>query len=214
MPEASIDATKVAEVRRILERYMVEVVESYDLCPWARTARVGGELGIEVLFGTPASADWIAAIRRATADPAIRVAMIVAPELDVGLPELRAIRDGVAAALPAYGIAEFHPDAALDLATPPRLVPFLRRSPDPMLQVVPLALLDIVRASPHPDRTTQAKILAGGDAPSRDVAAHIAATNHATVSAEHAAIERALTAIAEDRDTAYARVGIRTSRRR
>ena len=36
--------TRAAEVRRILERYLVEVVERHALCPWARSARERGEL--------------------------------------------------------------------------------------------------------------------------------------------------------------------------
>lgn len=198
---------KYAEVRRILERYVVEIVEAYDLCPWARTARLDGEIGVGVVFGAPSIDDWVTAARAAFA-PETRVAMIVAPELAIELPALRDLRDRVAAALPDLGVAEFHPRAPLDLATPARLVPFLRRSPDPMLQLVPLALLDSVRASPLPDRARQAQILAGAQLPSRDVGAQIAATNHATAGARHAELVAALDAIAEDRRAAYARVGI------
>jgi len=205
-------ATKSAEVRRILERYLVEIVERYDLCPWARTARTNHELAIEIVWDTPAIAGWIAAIEHALADPAIRVAMIVAPELAIEPAELRALRDRVAASLPTYGIAEFHPSAELDLTTPARLVPYLRRSPDPMLQVVPLALLDGVRSSPVPDRAGQAKILAGAAGPPRDVAAQIAAANHAAVTVSRIAIEETLAAIAEDRRVGYARAGLSACR--
>jgi hypothetical protein len=202
------EPAKSAEARRILERYVREIVVQYDLCPWARTTLANGELGIEVVFGAPALADWLAAARRAFASPAIWLAMIVAPELAIELPAWRALRDRVAAQLPETGVAEFHPSAALDLATPARLVPFLRRSPDPMLQLVPLALLDRVRASPLPDRARQAQILTGGEVEARDVGAQIATANHATVAARHREIAAALDAIATDRREAYARVGI------
>jgi hypothetical protein len=202
-----VEPAKYAEVRRILERYVVEIVEAYDLCPWARTARLGREIGVGVVFGTPTIEEWVTAARGAFSAET-RVVMICAPELAIELPALHDTRNLVAAALPDLGIAEFHPHAPLDLATPARLVPFLRRSPDPMLQLVPLSLLRSVRASPLPNRTRQAQILAGAPIPTRDVGAQIAATNHATTTARHAEIVTALDAIADDRRTAYARVGI------
>ena len=156
-----------AQVRRILTRYLVEVVETYDLCPWARAARVGGEVAIEIAWGAPEDADWIAAARRALARPGARVAMVVAPELAIARAELGAVRDRVAAAIADAGVAEFHPDAPLDLATPARAVPFARRAPDPLLQLVPLSLLAAARgAPPVADRAQQLAILAGSpDAP-------------------------------------------------
>lgn len=205
---------KAAEVRRILDRYLVEVVEEYDLCPWARASRTGDELAIEVLLGEPPADAWIAAAERLLARRETRVAMIVAPETAMGAPELRAMRDRVAASVPSAGIAHFHPEAALDLASPARLVPFLRRSPDPLLQCVPLALLDGVRGAPPAiDRALQAQMLRGQAAPPRgDVADRIAAVNHARVSAETAAVTARLDEIARDRRDSYARVGIRSSR--
>lgn len=202
--------TRSAEVLRILERYLVEVVERYELCPWARAARLGGEIAMDVVWGAPSEDDWVAAAGALLARPETRVAMVVAPELVIAPAALRAVRDRVAARLPRAGIADFHPDAALDLATPARLVPFLRRAPDPLLQLVPLALLDAVRAAPPlADRAAQARLLGGVGAPPRPGAAErIATANHATVGAHGAAIEAALEDIAADRAVAYARAGI------
>jgi hypothetical protein len=205
---------KLAEVRRILDRYLVEVVEAYDLCPWARTARTGGELAVEVLFGEPSDAAWVEAAATLLARRETRVAMVVAPETAMSTADLRALRDRVAARIPSAGIAHFHPEAPLDLASPARLVPFLRRSPDPLLQLVPLALLDTVRgAPPAVDRVQQAQMLLGQAAPPRgDVADRIAATNHTRVSAEADALVALLDEIARDRRESYARVGLRSSR--
>jgi hypothetical protein len=36
----------------------------------------------------------------------------------------------------SFALAAFHPDARPDTSTPERLIPFLRRSPDPMIQAV------------------------------------------------------------------------------
>jgi hypothetical protein len=201
---------KLAEVRRLLDRYLVEIVEAHDLCPWARSARTGGELAVDILWGTPALEDWLASARALLARPATRVAMVVAPELAATPAGLRAIRDAVAVRMPDAGIAEFHPDAAFDAATPARLVPFLRRSPDPMLQLVPLELLDRVRAYPAVvDLAAQAQILGGiADPPRGDVADTIAADNHARVLASEAQITAVLDDIAADRRRSYARAGI------
>jgi hypothetical protein len=205
---------KLAEVRRILDRYLVEVVEAYDLCPWARAARTGGELSVEILWGEPDDAAWVAAAEALLARPPTRVAMVVSPETARPPAQLRALRDRVAARIPAAGVADFHPDAALDLGSPARLVPFLRRSPDPLLQLVPLALLDSVRAAPPAaDRATQAQMLRGtATVPRGDVADRIAAANHATVTAHGARITSVLDEIAADRAASYARCGISTCR--
>ncbi len=204
-----LEPTKYAEVRRILERYVVEVVAKWQLCPWAR---LGDELAIEVLLGEPTRADWVAAIDRAYASPATRVAMLVAPELVIDRFTFHTVRNQLAEQRPVYGIAEFHPSAALDLATPARLVPWLRRSPDPLLQCVPLSLLDSVRSKSQPDRMLQAQIIQGLAKPPRDVEAQLAEANHATVGVHRAEIEATLDDIARDRETAYARVSINACR--
>lgn len=204
---------KAREVRRILDRYLVEIVETYDLCPWAKTSRTGGELAVEILWGTPTLAMWVDAANRALA-PSIKVAMLVAPELRVTRSELHDVRDQVAREVGTLGIAEFHPDATYDGKTAARLVPFLRRSPDPLLQCVPLTLLDQVRGPPLTvERSAQIAMLvkAGGiHAVKPDIASRIASANHARV-AQHE-VEAKLAAIDADRAESYSRVGISTSR--
>ena len=205
---------KSAAVWRILQRYLVEVVERFELCPWAASARENGEIGFAVAWGTPSEDDWVALAAAELERSTVRVAMIVAPELAIEPGELRRMRDRVAARIPTAGVAEFHPDAPLDLASPARLVPFLRRSPDPMLQLVPLALLDSVRgAPPVADRARQAAILTGHAAALREsVSDRIAAANHATVARVHAEIEATLAAIAADRIAAYREASISACR--
>jgi hypothetical protein len=209
-----VAVTRSAEVLRILERYLVEVVERYELCPWARTSRAHGELAVGMLWGAPSLDQWVAEAERLLALPGARVAMAIAPELSISREAFSALRDRVASRIPSAGVAEFHPAAALDLSSPARLVPFVRRSPDPLLQLVPLAVLQAVRAPPPEAGLTQQAAMLGGHAapPRRELAERIAATNHATVARTHAAISAALDAIAADRRTAYARAGIMASR--
>jgi len=205
----------VAEVRRLLDRYLVEIVETYELCPWAQAARSGGELAVEILWQEPGEDAWVSAAESQLARPGIRVVMIVAPQSRLAPAELRALRDRVAARIPTAGVADFHPVAELELATPARLVPFLRRSPDPLLQLVPLALLDGVRAAPPPVALAEQARMLGGIAqrPREAVADRIAAANHARVSADAAALAARFADIAADRARSYARVGITTSPR-
>ena len=206
----SATADQGREVRRVLDRYLVEIVEHYDLCPWARTSRTGGELAVEILWGTPTIDEWVAASARAFASADIRVAMLVAPQLTITRGALHEVRDRVAKRADALGIAEFHPGATFDGQTPARLVPFLRRSPDPLLQCVPLALLDQVRGPPLTvERSAQIAMLvrAGGiHAVKPPIADRIASANHARVS--QAEFEAKLAEIGQDRCEAYARLGI------
>jgi hypothetical protein len=205
---------RAQEVRRLLDRYIVEVVEAYDLCPWSRSARLGGEVGIDVLWGTPTLDMW-ATCADALLATGVRVAMVVAPELACTSSELRAIRDDVSSRVKNVGVAHFHPDAPLELASPPRLVPFLRRSPDPLLQLVPLELLDSLRTGTQvvSESTLQAQMLAGtAPVPRDDVGDLIAVANHTRVTRDAVAIQATLEDIRADRERSYARVKISTSR--
>jgi hypothetical protein len=204
-----VDA-RAAEVRRVLERYLVEVVEKYELCPWAKPARLGDEVAIEVLWGIPTVEAWSEAARGLLGRSETRVAMVVAPEIEATPSELRIIRNRIASRITTAGIADFHPDATADVGSPARLVPFLRRSPDPLLQLVPLSLLDSVRAAPPAaDLAAQAEMLSGQAPPPRgDVADRIAAENHERVTRVMGDFEAVLAAIAEDRRRSYLRVGI------
>lgn len=189
---------------------MVEIVEAYNLCPWAKSARLGGEVAIEVLWGTPSVDAWVAASEELLGRPETRVAMVVAPELAASPRELRAIRDQVGARISWAGVAHFHPDSPLDAATAPRIVPYLRRSPDPLLQLVPLSLLDSVRGAANEiTRADQLKML-GNNAPAHrgDVADQIAVDNHVRVVGAADEVAARLADIAADRRRAYADAGI------
>lgn len=204
------ESSRRDEVIRLLDRYLVEIVERYDLCPWARGARQKGEVAVEVLWGTPDIATWVGASKHMLSQPNATVAMVIAPELSIDRIRFHGVRNEVAAAIPTVGVAEFHPDADLDLVSPARLVPFVRRSPDPLLQLVPLSVLESVRGVPPvADREQQAKMLGGNAAPlRRDAGDRIAATNHATVKASVDVVLATLAEIAADRERSYTRVGI------
>jgi hypothetical protein len=201
---------RLAEVYRLLDRYLVEIVETYDLCPWAKSARLNGELAREVLWGQPSLDTWVETATRLLAGPKTRVVMVIAPEFRGSPKDFRDVRSHIAAQISTAGVAEFHPSADLDLATPSRLVRFLRRSPDPLIQLVPLSILDSLRTGDriHVDMLDQQALLRGELVLPVDIGEKIADTNHATVLANTDAVIAQLADIAADRMQSYARVGI------
>src|SRR5262245_48134154 len=162
-PRAASELVIEAHARRLLDRYLVEVVERFDLCPWAAPARRRGDVRVEVVVpGAPADA-VTAAVARIAADEGAALGMVVLAASSIAPAALRRLRDELVR--PDVAIADFHPDGAGDLASPARLVPVLRRSPDPMLQVVRWSVLEAARrAPPPPDRAAQARLLAGAGA--------------------------------------------------
>lgn len=206
------DDVRAEVVRRVLDRYLIEVVEAFGLCPWAEATRVKGELCVQIVWGEqPSLAQVIEHVRAALGAPRCAVAMVVMPELTGGGPALDALRAGVAQAVREAGVAAFGPHGSLELGTPAKLVPYLRRSPDPMLQLVPFSILDAARRQPLQvaDRAFTARVLAGlAPPPAPSVSDRIAARNHATVTARLGELARVLADIAQDRLAAYPRAGI------
>lgn len=206
------DELRAGVVRRVLDRYLVEVVEAFGLCPWAEATRVKGELCVQIVWGEqPSLAQVIERVRAALGAPRCAVAMVVMPELAGGGPALGALREGVARVVREAGVAAFGPHGSLELATPAKLVPYLRCSPDPMLQLVPFSILDAARREPLQvaDRAFTARVLAGlAPPPAPSVSDRIAVRNHATATARLGELARVLADIAQDRLAAYRRAGI------
>src|SRR5579859_3509233 len=150
--EAGLAAVTAAALARH-ERYVCDFVEGFNFCPYARRSREIGMLQRVVLLeeGVTAAASAIAAtIERLERLPAesMEVGFIILPSLELpkGLEGarqfeklVRAAREQTEArhgssATPFYCVA-FHPDFAEDLADEHRAVRFLRRSPDPTVQL-------------------------------------------------------------------------------
>jgi hypothetical protein len=172
-------------VRARLDRYL-DVVEAWGLCPWIGPVRRDRTLRVDVVApGAPidrafeTAARWLA--------EGLVIGLVVLPDRGLDPAALRRLRDAIVAAHPALAIADFHPDGGdpgrADTAA--RLVPLLRRSPDPMLQLVPdAALAGLGAPSPVATAARQAAMLAGtAAAPGVDARTKIAETNLATVRA-------------------------------
>lgn len=137
------------------DRYLREFVEELRLCPYARPCRESGRLHRRVLRSRD---DALPAIQRIEALPeeAVEVALLIFPdEPACGEQSARdfvsfcaGLRERMFAAHPGdapfYCVA-FHPDLPRDLLDAHRAVQFIRRSPDPTLQLVRASVLRAVR---------------------------------------------------------------------
>jgi hypothetical protein len=144
------------EALRLHGRYSTEVVESLGLCPWAADARSAGRVSTHVDRSVTADvAPTLDHLRQLAASNDIDVAFVVYPVLDLDRRAfahfVAAIREADSARYPigetVFALADFHPNAAADVTSAERLVPFLRRTPDLTLQIVRRAALHAVRMS-------------------------------------------------------------------
>ena len=175
LDSSSAQSLEVPEITQALarnDRYVKEFVEAFNLCPYARRCRETGKLHRTVLIGPgglPGTPEYDALLTRAadtiarieTEPPeTIEVALIVfpalVPELSQGEQSARAfeqfvtrVRERMQARhgggdTPFYCVP-FHPDFPEDLTDEHRAVRFIRRSPDPTIQLVRGSVLRAVR---------------------------------------------------------------------
>jgi hypothetical protein len=130
------------------DRYLREFVEALELCPFARQCRESGRLVRRVLRGGRPAEATAAAVREleATPEERLEVALLIYPELAGGVRDFEGLRDEVRRSLRLFYCVAFHPDLPMDLSDANRAVAFLRRSPDPTLQLVRISTLDRVRS--------------------------------------------------------------------
>ncbi|MFO0692390.1 MAG: DUF1415 family protein [Polyangiales bacterium] len=223
-PSEARDAALVAEAKRINLRYVVEFVEAYNLCPWAERARLDGHVAQRVCLDDDLSLEGpLAIVDEVARDPSIEVGLLIFPRLDVDRREFERfvgrLRTGDAARAglggPALAMAAFHPVAEPATDSPYRLVPFIRRSPDPTIQLVRRSVLDAIRRpGDHgtdyvdPTKVDILEFLSKKRRP--PLHERVAQANLETL--VELGLDRAcavLDAIVEDRDRAYAALGER-----
>ncbi len=209
---------------RLHTRYLTEFVEAFNVCPFAEGARKTRALERRVILDEDPLAAALAATEELAAIDRVAVAILIFPRHTAGadafdgfVAELRAAeaerRPRVRAA--PFAFAPFHPDAPYGADTPDRLVMFLRRSPDPSVQLVRFTALDAVRSSAPGGKFLFDFSPAGYEELERRASAlpvsdRIARDNFETV-AKHglARFERILDDIRHDRARAYARFGLK-----
>jgi hypothetical protein len=149
------DSELEREVLRLNRRYLDEVVEAFALCPWALRARLDGQVSERVF--THESPDFFAeslsALGALAREIDVEIGLFIYPRLRLSrldfehfVRRLRTIDEErhPVGEVP-LAMAAFHPDAEPDLEEPERLIPYLRRSPYPTIQVVRRTALDRVR---------------------------------------------------------------------
>ena len=212
------------------ERYAVEVVERFNFCPWARSSRESGDVTLRVVFSVDhddfdESLTLLSDLHEQA--PESDIALFIYPLLDLdrlGFEDyarrLRTRAETGQKNLDAFAMAAFHPSAGADLTHPDRLVPFVRRSPDPTLQLVRKSALSSIKglasgtAFLDVSALTAAAFKALQEPPPKPVRERIAEQNLASVrDAGTEAIEAVLTDIARHREAAHERLLTRYGRR-
>lgn len=209
-----------SEALRLFHRYEHEIVLEYGLCPWAEPSIRAGTMRERVLLQTDLGLDpSLKSLRELDADASVEVAVLIYPRIGLGAKDFErfvsTVRDADAKVHPLGGIpfamAAFHPDSPLDRSSPERLIPFLRRTPDPTMQVVRSAVLERVRGS-APQGTSfvnPATFDFTTPAPQPPLRERIARANFARVEAAGIdEVTRRLDAIRRDREESYERLGV------
>ena len=184
-------AALVTEALRVNARYVEEVVIGWGLCPWAARAWSDGQVTQRVFTAAePEVAPVAAFVDELVAKPDAAIGLAIFPRVTSAVGAWERFAEQVRRARRAFRAAAFHPDyappengAPLD---PARLVPFIRRTPDPTLQLVRASLLENLRGQISDD---------------------VGRANHAVVTARGpAALDALLADIRRDRDAAYSRL--------
>ncbi len=204
------------EALRIYRRYQKEVVEALSLCPWAEKASADGNVRIEVIL-EDASVDSM--VETLASDASVHVGLILLPLSLLGRKDheryVAKVRNRHAAAhggSPPMAMAAFHFDAEANLETPARLVPFVRRSPDPTIQLVRLSILEDLRApfeqgTGYIDLTRQSLADLLASPPKKPLHERIAQHNLDTIrTMGPEAFAEKVQAIRQDRDASYERI--------
>ena len=226
------------EGERLLMRYLQEIVEPFSFCPWAKATRGRDELWVEIAVSTALAtlaaqlgqfvrasepvvetAEGTAPIGRGR--PVATIGMIVFAASNMSSKKLLEVRDLLLAhagvqeklgAWPGLVIADFHPAAAEpDLRSPSRLLPFVRRSPDPMLQVARRTTIEAVSrggAIMIEPSAQLAALIGHKTLIGQSTADEIASRNFETMRAQAHEVQAISDAIARDRAETYARLGL------
>jgi hypothetical protein len=218
MPD--IDPTRIwiDETLRLNDRYLLEVVENFGLCPWARATRSEQRLARHVSLQPGDSVSGaVNQLARWAERLDVEIGLLIFPRLTLGSSDFQrftsnvieadARRWGIASS--PFALAAFHPRARLRLDRADRLIPYLRKSPDPTIQVVRITALERVRGQEttgtHYVDPARMHELAWCE-PEPALRERIAARNLRTVQQREAELRATLAAIHRDHDETRSRL--------
>lgn len=164
----------------------------WNLCPWAAKAWEGGEVRSQVFLETAPEISTVSTfVDELTGMEEIAIGLAIFPRAAITVTAWERFAERVRRAGGPFLIAAFHPAYRTPLEIPSsagELVTFLRRTPDPTLQLV---------------RANRVEDLSRG----RDLSTEIARDNFARVNARGvSALEAVLADICRDRAATYARL--------
>ncbi len=215
-------AQLVTETLRLHLRYQEEVIEGFNLCPWAKAARLTNNTTALVDDGRP----LLEQLRTAASLPS-EILFLILPTYAGSRSTFEELVARLIAGdakhyrnnSPPFAMAAFHPEdthqSVLDLSAE-NLVAYLRRSPNPTIQLVRLDALERVRQG-EPSGTSfldpsqiDFSAFPAKPSPERPSLRHrIAAANHATVhSTAGSSLRKRVEAILDDRRQTYRRLGL------
>ena len=150
-PTGSVEEAALARS----DRYLREFVEAFHFCPYAKRCRESGKLHRRVVLRAEDALDAVRAVE-ALPEDSVEVALLLFPNAAAdGVESARAFeafcvalreqRSSAHDGAPPFYCVAFHPDLPRDLEGAHRAVPFIRRSPDPTIQLVRAAVLRAVR---------------------------------------------------------------------
>ena len=144
------EATEIAEALARNDRYLVEFVEALAICPYARACRETGRLARTVGLDGALTEDGLSAKLLQMDEetgPGVDVALLIFPRLRLSALDFdrlvrRALknytdekRGSPGPLLPIFAVA-FHPGFDMQLRNADVAVRFMRKSPDPTVQIV------------------------------------------------------------------------------
>ncbi len=134
------------EVHRVNDRYLVDFIEDYSFCPFARSGRVKGQTRRYVYYADTRSVEPLLELMlEVAADTSQVVVQVVVPLLEVEAEEWvrfckaltsmgnERMDDG-----PVLACAPLHPNLEYLSRNAATMIPLFRRAPDPTLQWVRL----------------------------------------------------------------------------
>lgn len=148
-PEAQLEQAAKA----VYQRYQLEFVEAFNLCPYARQAREAGQVRQAVVQSSDATEEALDAIATWGPDPSVEIGLLLCPRVEMDrVPWERWVSKLISkdaerhppGRVP-FAMAAFHPNASVRFARAESLVPFIRRTPDPTIQLVRVTALERVR---------------------------------------------------------------------
>ncbi len=144
---AATDAEQVAAALARNDRYLREFIEELAICPYARTCREAGRLHREVLLHTEPQTEALVArileLSRGSCDD-FEVALLILPNLRMSAWDFDRFVRGVQRSYQKQRsedsgtlfVVAFHPDFDMRLDNADVAVRFMRKSPDPTIQLV------------------------------------------------------------------------------